>query len=787
MQPARDVPRFDQLQDYPHAVAGHAGTLCDSDGQVFVKPCTQAEIDFYELTKSEYPDFADLMPLHIGNLVLSGPREMDIGDIGDGLQTDPEQVLATIQEQVANAARESQTEDTITWVPSQGKKIQTNMSVVLENQTNGFKRPNVLDVKLGTRLYADDAPKQKQERFQQISKETTHHNLGFRIAGMRVFRGSQDPSELDDREYKNYDKDYGRFTVNDDNVVNELRRFIFNEAAGIDEDLGKAICATFARELGTIIDVMSGHEIRTYSSSLLFVYEGDGEALKDAIRLNTEYAKRSTGPPATKRIDSGIGLDDEDQALEQLPPPVLKLKLIDFAHATWTPGSGPDENTIKGTVHSSTRIIVLKPSWEWRFEVPAGRKITVKVLSGTAEKDGVELALRNAYSFSAIKSKILTWHGCELEVDGRTDDEFVAEYASPVANPANAYVNLHARLNEMRTAAVYERREGPRVLIAGPPTTGKTTLVRTLASYATRQGFEPIVVNADPKEGMLSLPGTLSASVFATVMDPEAVDGWGTTPTSGPSTVPVKLPLVYYYGRNLPDDDPEFYRELTSKIAGTVSGRLSEDEAVKSSGVIVDSMGVSEKSKIGEDLLAHIVDELSINIIVVLGSNRMTAELSKRFSTERTSLGEPIQIVGLDRSEGVVERDEGFLEYSREQAIKEYFFGDARRALSPQIQHTDFDALVIYKASDYSAYEKATLSRNEPSSVMQHWTLAVMHASPKDPPEVVRAAAVMGFVYVSDVDEDRRKIKLLAPVGGRLGDRPLILGSWPEPYINLLG
>lgn len=86
-----------------------------------------------------------------------------------------------------------------------------------------------------------------------------------------------------------------------------------------------------------------------------------------------------------------------------------------------------------------------------------------------------------------------------------------------------------------------------------------------------------------------------------------------------------------------------------------------------------------------------------------------------------------------------------------------------------------------------SAYEKATLSRDEPSSVMQHWTLAVMHASPKDPPEVVRAAAVMGFVYVSDVDEDRRKIKLLAPVGGRLGDRPLILGSWPEPYINLLG
>jgi polyribonucleotide 5'-hydroxyl-kinase len=70
---------------------------------------------------------------------------------------------------------------------------------------------------------------------------------------------------------------------------------------------------------------------------------------------------------------------------------------------------------------------------------------------------------------------------------------------------------------------------------------------------------------------------------------------------------------------------------------------------------------------------------------------------------------------------------------------------------------------------------------------MQHWTLAVMHASLKDSPETLRAANVMGFVYVADVDEERRKMKILAPVPGRLGDRPLIMGKWPEPFINLLG
>ena len=40
--------------------------------------------------------------------------------------------------------------------------------------------------------------------------------------------------------------------------------------------------------------------------------------------------------------------------------------------------------------------------------------------------------------------------------------------------------------------------------------------------------------------------------------------------------------------------------------------------------------------------------------------------------------------------------------------------------------------------------------------MMAHWTFAVMNASLKDPPEVVKTASVMGFVYVGDVDKDRR-------------------------------
>lgn len=130
-----------------------------------------------------------------------------------------------------------------------------------------------------------------------------------------------------------------------------------------------------------------------------------------------------------------------------------------------------------------------------------------------------------------------------------------------------------------------------------------------------------MVVNTDPKDGMLALPGSLSAAVFATIMDVEAADGWGTTPASGPSAVPVKLPLAYSLGRKHWRDEGQgdggaLCKELLSRLAGRVSKRLSEDEAVKRAGVVLDTAA----SEGGEDIdmLGHIVDEFSGEFAVAL-------------------------------------------------------------------------------------------------------------------------------------------------------------------------
>lgn len=84
----------------------------------------------------------------------------------------------------------------------------------------------------------------------------------------------------------------------------------------------------------------------------------------------------------------------------------------------------------------------------------------------------------------------------------------------------------------------------------------------------------------------------------------------------------------------------------------------------------------------------------------MVGSPAISSELSRRFGTERTSLGEPISVVPIDKSDGVVVRDEAFLQHVREAAIKEYFYGDSRRTLSPLIQQVDFDNVVVYRTSD---------------------------------------------------------------------------------------
>ncbi|KAK4213808.1 mRNA cleavage and polyadenylation factor CLP1 [Rhypophila decipiens] len=504
------------------------------------------------------------------------------------------------------------------------------------------------------------------------------------------------------------------------------------------------------------------------------------------------------------------------------------------------PGLGQINAQPTPSTTSTTRTITLDPGSEWRFVTAKATSssstnfltnpsstsssssgVKVKLLSGSAERDGTSLALNKVYTFSRTKSKIFTWEGCSLEVTGSCVNESVYRPATMEDSCMVGWVNLHMLILQEQRERVsqslknhhhhhhghHKRSDGagaggsgppgPRVMICGAPNTGKTTMARTLAGYATRQGGQPLVASLDPREGLLSLPGTISAAVFGTLMDiedPRGGFGVRNTPSSGPSMVPVKLPVVYYFGREKVVDDVPLWKDLTRKLASSVRAKLKEVDEVRASGVILDMPGWEGRpDAVGLEVMECAVREFAINTIVVLDNWELEQELHNKFLQEKTPFGEAISVLRLDKSNGAVPRDPAWSKTEMEAAIKEYFFGDAKQTLSPMTLSVSYDELGIFRALDESeSYDPEDSSQQvlepaEISSELRYWTLAIIDASVNDPPETIRLAPVLGFIAIADVDEDRRRLKFLSPVMEQLGNRPLIWGKWPEPYLNLLG
>jgi inositol-polyphosphate multikinase len=51
---------------------------------------------------------------------------------------------------------------------------------------HGFRKPNILDIKLGTVLYDEDAPPDKKERMRNAARRTTSGETGIRLTGFQV-------------------------------------------------------------------------------------------------------------------------------------------------------------------------------------------------------------------------------------------------------------------------------------------------------------------------------------------------------------------------------------------------------------------------------------------------------------------------------------------------------------------------------------------------------------------------------------------------------------------------
>ncbi|KAK5049101.1 hypothetical protein LTR84_005524 [Exophiala bonariae] len=346
------VPDASELVSFEHGAAGHQGISSNASGSLLIKPCVQAEIDFYESAK-EHPLFQAHMPTFIGSL-MQNDDEAESAETGASTNASAGPVVTDPTPGLIKRA---------TWKPSGGKKLSTGLAIVLENTTHGFKHPNVLDVKLGARLWDDAAPGAKRKTLDDVAASTTSGSLGFRVAGMKVHLDGNggDATEAPEPNVeikngaKSYNKHYGR-TFDKDSVVDAFTTYLGgvtrNEASGGKVEFkkrhGALIAKRMIRELESIQYVLENQESRMYSASVLWVYEGDDEALEAGLKAEEE------GDGKEEEDEEGDDHDDDDD--EVVTQKVLEARLIDFAHAKWTPGEGPDENALHG-IRSQIQIL----------------------------------------------------------------------------------------------------------------------------------------------------------------------------------------------------------------------------------------------------------------------------------------------------------------------------------------------------------------------------------------------------------------------------------------------
>ncbi|XXG82475.1 hypothetical protein AAC387_Pa10g0413 [Persea americana] len=391
-------------------------------------------------------------------------------------------------------------------------------------------------------------------------------------------------------------------------------------------------------------------------------------------------------------------------------------------------------------VPGPNRQFKLAKESELRIEVGMETSLRLRLLSGTAEIFGTELPPDIWVSFPpSLKIAIFTWNGAMIEVNGMSEVEYVAD-----ETPMVSYVNVHAILDGRRACAKGSATnagssQGPRVIIVGPTDSGKSSLSKMLLSWASKQSWKPTFVDLDIGQGSITIPGCIAATPIEMPIDP--VEG-----------IPLEMPLVYCFGHTTPSANPDLYKVLVKELAQSLERQFAGSVEARAAGMVINTMGWVEG--LGYELLLHAIDAFNVNVVLVLGQEKLCSMLKDVLKTKTN-----VDIVRLHKSGGVVPRNSKFRQRTRSYRIR------APRSALP---------IGAEPAADPTRLVPVNINRD-----LLHLVLAVSYA--KETEEII-SSNVAGFIYVTDIDIQRKKITYLAPCPGELPSRYLIAGTltWLE-------
>lgn len=155
--------------------------------------------------------------------------------------------------------------------------------ILLHDLTTSMLKPCVLDVKLGTQTYEDEAPLAKRER--EAAKYPPQATLGCRIVGMRLHASNDD-------DVVAFDKHWGYSLRNRAELERGLRLFVQEQESIL----------LFERRIESFLEWISTvpNELVFISSSLLFVYDAANPSCCDVRLIDFAHVRRD------RTVDTGL-------------------------------------------------------------------------------------------------------------------------------------------------------------------------------------------------------------------------------------------------------------------------------------------------------------------------------------------------------------------------------------------------------------------------------------------------------------------------------------------------
>ncbi|XP_020638769.3 inositol polyphosphate multikinase [Pogona vitticeps] len=144
-----------------------------------------------------------------------------------------------------------------TWSPPTAPN---DLYLKLEDVTHRFKKPCIMDVKIGQKSYDPYASAEKIK--QQVSKYPLMEEIGFLVLGMRVYHIHSD-------SYETQNQHYGR-SLTKETIKDGVAQF-FNNGYSLRKD---AVAASIQKIREILQWFESQNQLNFYASSLLFVYDG---------------------------------------------------------------------------------------------------------------------------------------------------------------------------------------------------------------------------------------------------------------------------------------------------------------------------------------------------------------------------------------------------------------------------------------------------------------------------------------------------------------------------------